>query len=66
MAKQHRFRVAKNTDKKVRDLSTNAKTQVKEKNSCVVYNTLCKLENTATREKQTGNLRRERRNIRIR
>ena len=42
VAKQHGFRVANNTDKKVRDLSTTAKTQLKEKNSCVVYNIPCK------------------------
>ena len=42
VAKQHGFRVANNTDKKVRDLSTNAKTPLKEKNSCVVYNIPCK------------------------
>ena len=42
VAKQHAFRVANNTDKKVRDLITNAKTPLKENNSCVVYNIPCK------------------------
>ena len=38
VAKQHGFRVANDTNREARNLSTNAKTTLKEKNSCVVYN----------------------------
>ena len=42
VAKQHGFRLVNNTDKRVRDLSTSAKTPLGDKNSCVVYNIPCK------------------------
>ena len=42
IAKQHRFTVANKADNKVRDLISNAKTPLGEKNTNVVYNIPCK------------------------
>jgi hypothetical protein len=42
IAKKHRFRVANKADQKVRDLTTNAKTPLGNKNSNVTYNIPCK------------------------
>ena len=74
--RQHGFRVANNTEKNVRDLSTNAKTPLKERNSCVVYNIVhytawilishANVGNASTQEKQEGGSRQERNNTNIR
>ena len=42
IARQHGFRVANNTNNRVKDLVTNAKTPLGDKNSCIVYNIPCK------------------------
>ena len=42
IARQHRFKVAKKTDTRVRDLVSKAKTPLGDKNSHVVYNIPCK------------------------
>ena len=42
VAKQHGFRVANNTDRRVRDLVSKAKTPLGDKKSCIVYNIPCK------------------------
>ena len=65
VAKQHGFRVASITDKKVRDLSANTKTLLEETNSHVIYNILVNVENIDIQEKHIGSSR-QRRNIEIR